>query len=159
MKNKLVVSLLVIVIVLILLYQVDVIRYFVSDALYFLKAHETYVSMVYSMNVEKSLGQGKDYVFWGSDKKTGDLKYVYFAFRRGIFTIDGSKGISYSEVSEIASQYTETQYTIGLALVDLYSSEKDIFDYLYWVIDEEDVYAPKKYLRFADGVEEDPWKD
>jgi uncharacterized protein YpmB len=155
MKKK--VLILVIFILLILLTQVDGIKYLISDMIYFTKINEDYVSKEYSIDIENSSGSGKNYAFWGTDKETGKLIYVVFVFRKGIYLVDGDEGVPETRANEIASQSNNLEYNITLNVIETFSEKKPIVEYMYWIIEYEDG-APLKYIRFSDGVEKNPFK-
>ncbi|WP_461206018.1 hypothetical protein [Clostridium sp. DL1XJH146] len=155
MKKK--VLILVIFILLILFTQVDGIKYLISDMIYFTKANENYVSKEYSIDIENSSVSGKNYAFWGTDKETDKLVYVIFVFKKGIYFVDGDEGVPETRVNEIASQFNNLQYNITLNVIETFSEKKPIIDYMYWIIEYEDS-VPLKYIRFSDGIEENPFK-
>ena len=157
MKNKGLILIGIIILILGALYTYnDTAKYLVDDMVYFIKANEWYVSRQYSINIENSTNSGKDYAFWGQDKKTDKLMYVVYIYHKGTYLVDGNEGITMEEVKKVATQNGVEPLYISLLVIDLFREDKSIVDYIYWVIDYENV--PSKYVRFSDGkVEENPF--
>jgi Zn/Cd-binding protein ZinT len=153
MKKK--VLILIVFILLILFTQIDGIKYMISDMIYFARANEDYVSKKYSINVENMSHTDKNYAFWGTKESTNELKYVIFVFRKGIYCIDGNEGISEERAKEIAYDHDVLPFYIGLNVTASFQEGKSIVDYMYWVIEYED--SSLKYIRFSDGIEENPF--
>ena len=127
-----------------------------EDSVYFLKANDWYVSNRYSINIENSTKSGKDFAFWGQDKKTDQLTYVMYLYHRGVYIVEGIKGITFDEAYKIASQNDVEPLDISLVVINLFRDDKPIVDYMYWVSVYENGYS--KYIRFSYGqLVEDPF--
>jgi len=158
LKKKILISFSIILLILIILYTYnDTAKYLMDDTVYFLKANDWYVSNRYSINIENSTKSGKDFAFWGQDKKTDKLNYVMCIYRKGVYVIDGSKGITIEEAYKVASQNNREPINISLVVIDLFRDDKYIIDYMYWVSEYEN--GDSKYIKFSEGyVVEDPFR-
>ncbi len=156
MKLKVLILIAIVILILGAVYTCnDTAKYLVDDMVYFIKANDWYVSIRYSINIENSTNSGKDYAFWGQDKKTDSLMYVVYIYHKGTYLVDGNEGITMEEAKKVATQNGVEPSYISLVVIDLFREDKSIVDYMYWVIDYENV--PSKYIRFSDGkVEENP---
>ena len=154
-KKVLILIVIILSFVFVLFEYKDTIKYLISDMEYFVRANERYVSKRYSIDVENSTHSGKDYTFCGIDKKTDRLLYVLFVYRKGIYCIDGNKGISEDRVKEIAYENDIKPRYISLNVIGSFYDGKSIIDYMFWVIEYED--SSLKYIRFSDGIEVDPF--
>lgn len=132
-------------------------KYLMEDVVYFVKSNEWYVSLRYSINIENSTKSGKDYAFWGKDKKTDKLKYVLYIYHKGNYLVDGNDGITLEEAKKLAIQNGVGPFYISLVVSNLFNENKNIIDYMYWFADYGN--GSSQYIRFSDGrVERDPFK-
>ena len=157
MKKKILLLILIIILILFVSYTYsDTARYLMDDYVYFLKASDWYVSNRYSINIENSTKSGKDFAFWGQDKKTDKLTYIMYLYHRGVYQVEDSKGITFEEAYKIATQNDAEPLDISLLVIDLFMDDKAIVEYMYWLSEYEN--ADRKYIRFVDGkLVEDPF--
>ena len=90
-----------------------------EDSAYFLKANDWYVSNRYSIDIENSTKAGKDFAFWGQDKKTDKLTYVMYLYHRGVYIVEDNKGITLDEAYKVASQNDMEPLDICLVVINL----------------------------------------
>lgn len=157
MKKKIVLLIVIIIMILLVSYKYsDTARYLMEDTIYFLKANDWYVSKRYSINIENSTKSGKDFAFWGQNKKTDQLTYIMYLYHRGVYIVEGSKGITFDEAYKVARRNDREPLDMNLVVINLFRDDKPIIDYMYWVIEYEN--GTSKYIRFADGkIVEDPF--
>lgn len=158
MKKKIFLLTVIIIMILLVSYTYsDTARYLMKDTVYFLKANDCYVSMRYSINIENSTKSGKDFAFWGQDKKTNQLTYVMYLYHRGVYIVEGNKGITLEEAYKVATKNDIEPLDISLVVINLFRDDNPIVEYMYWISEYENAYS--EYIRFLDGeVVEDPFR-
>ncbi|GAU76681.1 hypothetical protein F3D3_1278 [Fusibacter sp. 3D3] len=123
--------------------------------MYFSKTNEMYVSYKYSISIINHTSIAKDHAFWGTDKKTGALKYVVFVYKKGVFLVDGSEGVTYENVKSSSTAEDLDVLSIYLMTLSSFYADKNIVDYMYWAVEYED--SSHIFIRFKDGVEGSPY--
>lgn len=113
------------------------VTYFWKSVIFSQKANEDRVSKSFSMEISHVNHDGRDYIFYGTDLKTRDEKYIILPFIDGQYhEVLASEGITLNEATELA---IEEGYEVNcsiLLLMDSYRNDVggDILEHLDWMV-------------------------